>query len=301
MKQFKRFTTMKCCTLAASLLVLSCEKKETEQATNNQPVIFTAAYDSNTATKASQPFPEGNKASIFAYISGSSPSSATMVAGTPLEAIAQSGGVLTPESQLYLPKGNYDFYSVSVNNSTIPGITFTDGTSGILTNSKDYLWASHTSVPDGGVVNFSYTHSSTLMKFNINAGAGVSSLQVTSLKFTPSKPETMSVMQLSTGAITPSSQKEILTNTTLSGNTGQYIMLPMQSLSIDVEVIINGIIGETPVTNKTYTATVPAQSYNAGTHYTINMSLSASSLSFTGSVIQDWETETISGITLEEQ
>jgi hypothetical protein len=301
MNQFKTIISVRCCVIAASLLLLSCKKEESTQSVSGQPVTFKATYDTNTATKASQPFPEGNKASIFAYTSGSSPATASMVAGTPLEATAQSSGVLTPESQLYLPKGSYDFYSVSANNSTTPGLTFTNGISGILSNSKDYLWATHSSVQEGGVVNFSYTHSATLMEFNITAGSGVSSLQVTSLKFTPSKPESTSVMELANGSVSPCSQKEVLTETTLSGNTGRFIMLPLQSLSLDVQVTINAVIGDTPVTGKIYTASVPSQSYNAGTHYTINMSVSASSLSFTGSVIEDWATQTISGISLEEQ
>ena len=277
----------------------SCQKEEISK--NESEMRFSASYDVEPLTKAPIPFPSGNKSTIIGYSAGANLTSATPVAGTPLEATGSGAGTLTPESALFLPKGSYDFYSVSINSSTPAGLTFASGLSGQLVNQKDYIWAKHTSVSQGGSVTFAYTHKAVGVEVNISAGTGVSSLSVTSIKFTPTKADASSKMTLSTGVIAPAADKDVLTAMNLTALKGSYIMLPMASQSLDIEVTVNATIGGVSQTAKVYTGSVPARVYSAGTYYTLNLTISATALSFTGSTVDDWTTQTITGVTLTEQ
>jgi hypothetical protein len=278
----------------------SCNKEEIGIKTYEE-IKFSASYNPEVQTKASVPFTSGYKATIIGYVAGTSPSSATPVAGTPQEATAGAGGALTPTNPVYLPKGSYDFYSVSQNNSTPAGLTFTTGLSQQLTNQKDYLWAKHSSVSEGGVVTFGYNHKAVGVEINISAGSGVSSMSVTSIKFTPTKPDASSKLNLSTGVIAAAADKDVLTSMSLSSSKGTYIMLPMVSKALGIEVTVNATIGGTAVTGKVYTGTIPERAYLSGTYYTINLTISATSMSFTGSTVEDWTSQSISGVTLTEQ
>lgn len=290
-----------CFALCAFALLTSCEKEQRVEEEKMEAVRFLASYQEEVVTKAPAPFTVGNKSTIIAYKSGESPLSSTPSAGTPLEATSATGGVLTPTTPLYLPKGSYDFYSVSQNTATAPGITFTSGVSAQLANNKDYLWAIVTSVNEGGTVGFSYSHKAVGIEINITQGSGISGLTVTSIKFTPAKADASSKMSLATGEIGKAAQKDVLTEMALSGSKGSYIMVPLGSVSLDIEITANLTIGGIPVTGKKYLATIPARSYEGGTLYTLNLSVSATSLAFTSTVLQDWTTQTITGVTLTEQ
>lgn len=278
----------------------SCNKEEIGIKTVEE-MKFSASYNQEVVTKAPVPFTSGYKATIIGYVAGAAPLSATPVAGTPLEATAGAGGVLTPSTAVYLPKGSYDFYSVSLNSSTPAGITFTSGLSEQLTNQKDYIWAKHTGVSEGGVVTFGYNHKAVGVEINIAAGTGVTSMSVTSIRFTPTKPDASSKLTLSTGVIGVAADKDVLTSMSLSSAKGTYIMLPMASQAIGIEVTVNATIGGTAVTGKVYTGTIPARAYLSGTYYTINLTVSATSMSFTGSTVDDWTSQSITGVTLTEQ
>jgi len=293
---------MKKIVAAVCLIVLgmqSCEKGEITH--NESEMKFSASYDMEPLTKAPIPFPSGNRSTIFGYAAGANLTSATPVAGTPLEATGSGTGTLTPESALFLPKGSYDFYSVSLNSSTPAGLTFTSGVSPQLVNQRDYIWAKHTSVAQGGSVTFAYTHKAVGVEVNIAAGTGVSSLSVTSIRFTPAKADASSKMTLSTGVIGQAADKDVLTTMNLNGLKGSYIMLPMSSQSLDIEVTVNATIGGVSQTAKVYSGSVPARVYSAGTYYTLNLTISATALSFTGSTVEDWTNQTITGVTLTEQ
>src|SRR3989339_802435 len=276
----------------------SCEKAEISK--NESEMRFSASYDLEPLTKAPIPFPSGNKSTIIGYTAGANLTSATPVAGTPLEATGAGTGVLTPDSPLYLPKGSYDFYSLSINSTTQAGVTFKSGVSGQLVNQRDYIWAKHTSVAQGGSVTFAYTHKAVGIEVNITAGTGVSAMSVTSIRFTPTKADASSKMTLSSGVIGSAADKDVLTAMNLTAAKGSYIMLPMASQSLDIEVTVNATIGGVSQTAKVYTGVVPARAYAAGTYYTINLTISATALTFTGSTVDDWATQTITGVTLTE-
>ncbi len=277
----------------------SCEKGEISKVESE--MRFSASYNLEPLTKAPIPFPSGNKSTIFGYNAGANLTSATPIAGTPLEATGSGTGALTPESPLFLPKGSYDFYSVSINSNTPAGLTFTSGVSGQLVNQRDYIWAKHASVAQGGSVIFAYTHKAVGVEVNIAAGTGVSSMSVTSIRFTPTKADASSKMTLSNGVIAPASDKDALTAMSLTASKGSYIMLPMASQILDIEVTVNATIGGVSQTAKVYSGVVPARAYAAGTYYTINLTISATALTFTGSTVEDWTTQTITGVTLTEQ
>lgn len=290
-----------CFALCAFALLTSCEKEQRVENGKMEAVRFFASYEGEIATKATNPFTVGYKSTIIAYQSGESPLTSTPMAGTPLEATSSTGSVLTPENPLYVPKGIYDFYSVSLNSTVSPGITFTSGVSAQLANNKDYLWAKVPSVNEGGNVEFAYRHKAVGIEINLSQGSGISGLTVTSIKFTPSKADASSKMSLAAGEIGKAAQKDVLTEMALSGSKGSYIMVPLGSLSLDIEITANLTIGGTPVTGKKYLASIPARSYEGGTLYTLNLSVSATSLTFTSTVLEDWTSQTITGVTLTEQ
>ncbi len=282
------------------LISTSCQKENLNKL-QKEEIKFYASYSADSQTKATSTFASGNKVTIIGYSSEANTASAPTVAGTPIDATCNSSGLLTPASPIYLPKGNYDFYSVSLNNSTAPEINFSSGISGQLTNEVDYLWAKCTNIANGGNVSFVYWHKAVGIEINITSGIGISNLIVTSISFTPTAPSSISKMKLSDGSIESANSVGSLTAMALNSNKGKFIMLPVNAVNLNVEVIVNATIGGTPVTGKKYTATIPAQNYLSGSYYMVNFTISSSAMQFTGTLIEDWTTQNISGVTLSEQ
>lgn len=286
--------------LTLSLLISGACTKEGEDLKSESEIKFRASYENEVSTKAPTPFGTGNKATVIGFIAGADVTAASPVAGTPVELTGGAAGVLSPATPVYLPKGYYDFYSVSANDASSPGITFTSGLSAQLINGKDYLWAKQVNIAQGGTVILSFSHKAVGVEINIAAGSGVSSLTVTSIRFTPTKPESSSKMALLTGAIGSSTTKDVLTSMNLESLRGRYIMLPLSSQQLDVEVTVNAVIGGVSLSGKVYSASIPSMSYTSGNYYTLNLTVSASSMTFSGSTVDDWATQTISGVTLTE-
>lgn len=286
--------------MSAIFSMTSCQK---DQNINPDPqeIKFYASYNGETQTKATSVFTTGNKVTILGYTAGATVTSATSVPGTPVEATGGASGLLTPSAALYLPKGSYDFYSVSLNNTTAPGLTFTSGMSTQLTNGIDYLWTKAAGIAEGGTASFIYNHKAVGMEVNVSAGTGVSALSVTAISFTPTTASTASKMSLADGSIGAASVIGSLTPMSLSGTKGTYIMLPVGSVAVNVEITVNATIGGTTVTAKKYTATIPSQAYTSGSYYTANFTVSSTALQFTGAQVQDWTNQTISGVLLTEQ
>jgi len=286
--------------LTLSLTALVACTQERGSLKSETEMKFRASYENEVITKAPTPFGTGNKAVVFGFTAGADVTLTPAVSGTPVELTGGLSGVLNPASPLYLPKGNYDFYSVSGNDASSPGITFTSGLSGQLNNGRDYLWAKQAGVAQGGTVVLSYSHKAVGIEINVAAGSGVSSLTVSSIRFTPAKAESSSKMALSTGSIGSSSTKEALTSMNLESLRGRFIMLPLSSQQLDVEVTVTAVIGGVSVTGKVYNASVPSMSYISGNYYTLNLTVSASAMTFSGSTVDDWVNQTISGVTLTE-
>ena len=280
------------------LLLLSCKKEGNDL--DVRETKFYASYNTNYFTKGESEFPSGNKVKIYCYNSGSELSLSFPLAGTPKLATAGTSGNLTPSGSIILPKGLYDFYAVSLNNSLNPEIEFDSGHSQILENGKDYIWAKQTTINEGAAVSFSFSHRATGVEIKLNQGEGGEDLNVTAVRITPPKPVATSTMNLQTGIIGYSSEKEPFITIPLNNGKYFWIILPAELFAMEVEVTVNAIIGGVSVTNKVYRATVPQQTLNGGILYSLNLSVGANSMSFTGSVIQDWTTQTIGDIILTE-
>ena len=236
-------------------------------------------------TKSNSVFASGNNAIIYAFASGEIVAN---IGGTPLNATASGSGLLSPTSTIFLPKGNYDFYSVSANNTSVPNISFTGGVSGDLANGVDYLWAGNknTNVNNGASVNFAYKHIACQMQIRIVANPRVSGLVVNSVKF--SYPITSGAkMNLSTGSISSSGSVTALSNVAGIGNTRNFICLPCTVSSL-VEININATIDGQPVTNKTYRATVN-QALVGGNSYDITLNMNADNIFSTTCSIIAWQ------------
>ncbi len=277
--------------------LISCSKEQTNL---DSSIKFTAEYY-QTQTKAPTPFTDGNRATIIGYSSGESPSLATPVNGTPVNAVCNSSGNLITDNEIFLPKGTYDFYSVSLNNNQVAQPVFTSGVSAQLENQVDYLWSKKTSVTAGSTVAFEYFHKAVAIEIITSAGSGITNLTIEEIKITPTKPTTSSKMSLIDGSISASNTKEALTSIPVVNNIGYYIMLPLSTntLSISIKATLN--IGGINYQNKVYTTTIPAREYFGGTLYKINLTLTALNLTFGGSTVEDWTTQTISEITLTEE
>ncbi|MDD3033326.1 MAG: fimbrillin family protein [Bacteroidales bacterium] len=285
--------------IICTLLFVSCEKSETSNKMEESE--FYASYCVESQTKATTSFSTGNMATIFGYSAGADVTSVTPVSGTPVNAICGSSGLLTPSTPVFLPKGSYDFYSVSLNNSTSPNMTFSSGVSSQLSNGVDYLWAKCTGIAQGGTVSFVYNHKAVGIEINVASGTGITNLSVTSIKITPPTPATNSKMNLSSGSIGEASSVGALTEISLSGLKGTYIMLPLSSTGINIELTVNATIGGTAVTAKKYSASIPTQAYSSGYFYTINLTVTSTALQFSGALVDDWTNQTITGISLTEQ
>ncbi|PKO96483.1 MAG: hypothetical protein CVU12_05225 [Bacteroidetes bacterium HGW-Bacteroidetes-7] len=280
------------------LSLLSCRKEGNDLEVRETK--FYASYNTNHFTKGESEFPLGNKVKIYCYNSGSELSLSSPLAGTPKLATAGSSGNLTPSGSIILPKGLYDFYAISLNNNLSPEIEFDSGRSQILENGKDYIWAKQTTINQGAAVSFSFSHRATGIEIKVNAGEGVEDLGLTSVRITPPKPVATSIMNLQTGIIGYTSEKNPFTTIPLNNGKYFWIILPAELFAMEVEVTVNATIGGVAVINKVYRANVPQQTFSGGILYSLNLSVNANTMSFTGSVIQDWTTQTISDIILTE-
>lgn len=286
-------------TVFCTIIFISCEKSEPSNFIEESK--FYASFNAETQTKATTPFTNGNKATIYGYSAGANVTSATPVSGTPVDATCGPAGLLTPTTPVFLPKGSYDFYSVSLNNGNSPNMTFSSGVSGQLSNGIDYLWAKCVNIAQGGTASFTYNHKAVGIEINVTPGTGISNLSVTSISITPATPAANSKMNLSSGSIGESNSVGAMTPISLSGQQGKYIMLPLSSIGINIELTVNATIGGTAVTAKKYSASIPAQAYSSGYYYKINLTVSSTALQFSGAQVDDWTNQTITGISLTEQ
>lgn len=235
-------------TISVVLIAVLCTKKTDSPESR---ITFYGSYHSQTKTSAF--LESGTRSTIYAF----TPDEINIpLAGTPIELCASAGGLLTSGNTLFLPKGTYDFYSVSLNNNTGPALDFPAGQSGQLVNGVDYLWASviNSSVNGNTNIAFLYKHSVCKVNISITAASEISDLYIKSVKYTlPS--ESGIRMNLKNGTIPASSAIGILTTISGSDNSRTFICLPcsaMMVVQIAVDVIINGEL----LTGRVYRSTV---------------------------------------------
>ncbi len=286
MRQIKDLFT----SVAIFAVALSCSKESAQESPfADREIQFYASYQQELSTKSTTLFTTGNRAQIFAYSSTHDPAGSSCIEGTPLIAVATQGGKLEPGSPLYLPKGLYDFYSISFNNSSVPSLNLSSGVSQPLSNGIDYLWASSKSIPEGGSVQFAYSHRAVKLTIEIEEGDGVENLQVATIKITPPLATATTTMELKSGNIVSS---QALNNEKVSlehyNNAANYIMLPITGAKLALEVSASLKIGEVEVESKLYEVEVPQRDYLSGTHYKLTFIAGANALEFIGSTVADW-------------
>lgn len=276
--------------MLGTLLSCSKERAEVGESTNRQ-ILFYATYLEGLETRGSTTFLEGNRAQIFAYTSNESPTLGSFVDGTPLFATAKTGGELQTDAPLYLPKGAYDFYSLSLNSSEEPALNFESGTSTPLENGIDYLWAKSELDEAGSVVSFAFSHSATKVEIEILKGEGIDNLEVNTIRLTPSLVSSATTMELSSGVIVAAQNTASLLSLTPTNNSVSYIMVPLEQSAIDIEISASLTIGQVEVENKEYSAQLPSSSYDAGKLYKIKLIVKANALEFLGSTVEEWNVQ----------
>ncbi|MFA5849484.1 MAG: fimbrillin family protein [Bacteroidales bacterium] len=223
-------------TISVVLIAVLCTKKTDSPESR---ITFYGSYHSQTKTSAF--LTSGNKSAIYTF----APDEINIpLAGTPIELSASAGGLLTCGNALFLPKGTYDFYSVSLNNNTSPALDFPEGMSGQLVNGVDYLWASvkNSSVNGNTNIVFLYKHSVCKVNISITTAPEITDLYIKSIKYTlPS--ESGIRMNLKNGIVPISQYVGFLTTLPGSDNSRTFFCLPCSALmvvEIAIDIVING-------------------------------------------------------------
>lgn len=223
---------------------------------------------------------DGDKVGIFMTKSGEA------LAGTQTAYTADSKGNLTAQgTALKFPDtGTADFYAYypyadGLTDNNVP-VDVTDQTKHIdLLYSKTADVASSTDA-----VNLGFKHQLTYVVLNIT-GNGIDASQVkVALKGTL----TTGTFNLSDGTLTPAgSAADINFNSSSDGKTAAAIVLPATSVA-DAKLAFT--LGD-----RTIEKALPVTSLNAGTKYTIPVTLTDGSISFGEATIADWTTGVVTG------
>ncbi|MEG1586632.1 MAG: fimbrillin family protein, partial [Bacteroidales bacterium] len=248
--------------------------------TEAYPVTFDAVMESLNLTKSIFAFPEGRFAVVYAYNQGNTTKDAP-VAKASYE--TKSAGILSPVSQkIYLPNGEYDFYSVATNSTTNKTPDFTNGISSPLSNGIDYLWwrVPNYSIESAAAnINIVYKHSCSQVVIKLSSGNGVTINSVTSAKITP--PVTNSTMDLSSGIIPPATTlSNVLFDMGVAQNVCQATVLPLQTntpMQVTFEIVINN---EASARNYQVNIPIPDGKLIAGNSYLFKAVVDANTITF---------------------
>lgn len=249
----------------------------------NNEVRFKSYIAGNVDTRVangSNVWEDGDKVGIFMTKSGEA------LAGTQTAYTADSKGNLTAQgTALKFPdSGTADFYAYypyadGLTDNNVP-VDVTDQTKHIdLLYSKTADVASSTDA-----VNLGFKHQLTYVVLNITSN-GIDASQVkTALKGTL----TTGTFNLSDGTLTTTgSAADINFNSSTDGKTAAAIVLPATSVA-DAKLVFT--LGD-----RTIEKALPVTSLNAGTKYTIPVTLTDGSISFGEATIADWTTGVVTG------
>jgi len=266
-------------------LIEGCAGKDTWLIEPERAVEFRIQTDSSL-TKTNSVFGSSNAAIIYAFRANDASSP---LGHTPVTANATSYGELIATHPVYLQNGNYDFYSVSVNNSSIPSLIFNNGITNGLANGQDYLWASNEDcyVYSGKIVAFNYRHLACQIKISVLAGSNISSLAINYIKFT--FPSTSGrTFNLSTGIISSSGSLSDLSIVPGSGMTRIFLTLPC-TIPTQIEVNLNAAIDGEYTFGKSYYANLDYV-LSGGYSYDITLTLCTDNTFNITSNISAWQT-----------
>lgn len=289
--------------LIAAGAIAGCAKEES----SDTPAAVNFTASETALTRADAAIPVGAKANIWAYAKNADITSATAkVAAKQYEVAAGGAGTLTPSpaGPMYLPKGDYDFYSVGTFNGTgtIPAVT--NGVASALVNATDYILAGkQTGTMANATLNipFTYTHAASMVKITVTADAASTVINsISKVTITPSDPTGVT---LNLGGLTPGiSQAAAVTtaadmNVETANSVFTYIMLPLAA-SKDVTFIIsaNVTLAGQSAADMTFTGkiTTPAGGFKGANRYAYTATVKGSDITFGTVKVTDW-VETASG------
>ncbi|MEG1617914.1 MAG: fimbrillin family protein [Bacteroidales bacterium] len=208
-----------------------------------QKVSFFASVESMTQTRSLSAFPQGRFATVYGFKAGGD------LAGKPysdVNYISQTQGTLSPiDSNMYLPKGIYNFYSVATNMTKDVTPSFSGGISAPLQNGVDYLWwksGNYSIESSSENIQIMYSHMSTQVVIRLKGGTDITINSIDSAKIIPSMPG--ATMKLSTGEIDyATTYSSSLMNMGINQNVCQYTLLPVKTnapLNVRFAIKING-------------------------------------------------------------
>lgn len=270
-----------------------------------------------TLTKA-DPDPMGNgvKATISVYNSGDNVTNKSAIVSKGYTVGTTAGTFEGDDSYvMYLPKGDYDFYAVSTNSTTVAP-EFTDGTSVELTNGVDYIYAkpSKTSVPTATDVKLEFQRKAVQIEITLKGsdsdGLTLTAWQTSNAATITPPVTTGCTMALSNGEIKAATSVDATENENVykakmttgdvnnNKSTATYTMLPVatgQTLKVKFNVTVQ--VGGRTAEDKTYTANLTApnntdngsdDAFKSGKKYTYTATLKANKITFTGATVSNW-------------
>lgn len=281
--------------MMAAAALAGCSKEQGEQ--TDGAVNFTATQAAVVPVRADADIPVGAKAHVWAYEKNAVIASAAAKVAAK-EYTVTTAGKLTAATQMYLPKGDYDFYSVGLFDGTgaVPAVT--NGVAATLANATDYILAAkQTGTMANAALNIPFTYAHAASKVQITVTADATSATVNSISgvtITPSDPAGVS---LSLGGDTPGiSQATAVTtaagmNVVTANSVFDCIMLPLAA-GKDVTFVITANVTLTgqPAADMTFTGkiTTPAGGFKGGEKYAYTAKVQASGITFETVKVTDW-------------
>lgn len=246
-----------------TLSILSCEEPEPNAnrikfKSDNLPLIPTKAI-----------FQSGNLCNIHIIHSGTR---IYYAGGSPLNGQSDNYGYINPVNPVYLERGLYDFYLLSVNDSQLPQLTFSNGYAVNLSNGLDYLWSGIKGVTIAGdrTLSFNFKRLCCRIELNVKSSASIKNMVVKKIEF--ALPDAAGyALDLISGNIQFSSGAGVLTVIGGSGTGRLFTMLPKTGTT-EVAVEIDGEINGGAVTSKRFTTQLNSD-FLPGVYYLIDLEI----------------------------
>ncbi len=247
-----------------------------------------------TFTGNCNPLENGAKAKIYLFLSGDNPNISQPFPDSPIEAISDSYGNLTSEGKNYflIPKGCYDFYSISRRKSDILDLNIEKGVSSPLENDIDYLWSGDKSreVSVNSIIHLNFYHSSSKIVLDFCLDDNTKEFKIEEAIIFPS--ENGGKMSLATGEISKANKIcDIGYSMRLIGQSAEFIMLPLESnIRVPVEIVLSlkDISGNSIVRNLKGTISSPEGGFTGGFAYHFKAKIHNESVSFSNLIVMDW-------------
>lgn len=295
---------------AAALLaaMASCSKEQPqtteapEVSGNLVAVNFSGSQVVVTPTKAGDPaLPSGSKAKISAYLGETIDAASAKIVGKDYTAASDGQLAISGGSEMFLPLGDYNFYSVGViGDGTVPTLDATQATG--MVSGVDYIVAKAAKTvatgTDGRKVALPYTHvTSKVLITVVHDATSIDEISsVTGITITPSQgPWTLGVDKFASVATATPVSAVASTSVAMSlveDKTFTYLMLPLAA-SKEVSFTISANVkttGATTAAPATFTGkiTSPTGGFVGGMSYAYTAKISSGQITFSSATVSDW-------------